>query len=655
MSFTKLLIPLVLWSMLLTTSSVARTVTANIGSTTISVQCVNDADCDKKIADKRIVVTKANAAAKLESEKQSSSTILASSDSKTISTPIGVSSVAGTLGTFSTPGGCGIEAGFLGSASGMSFDDNLLSIATKTLTKEDFDNVIYNDGDVKSGFRQDKLNLFAGFTCPELANIKDATIPGETMTSVSIKNINFYTGSYMCEYRFQDTKAYYELQRVNKACKLDTKAVADLPTDLKALPKYSFEEAYGIISNTDQKNSALDELTFDGLKVIENFDKEKDNLIEKLERLKKSFDAMPEENYKIDLQNIDSHTNASSTLSSIIVGILTGDAEFLNTGRIIIKDGSLNLKEVSATSASKNGDVSSTKFESFIENPVADLFSLTNSIDKKFWGFYFYLIANINNAFGHIITMLFGLGTVGIFGFAYIKTQTQNQKKSSFQFDFGSKAIGIFTAFTMFSAPIIPVEKGIPSQYIYSATNQSSPKTEEIKRDSTVVQVALRYSLQLGTYWSNVINDYAFFSYLNYVKSAYGHYDTSRVVPEIDKSIKSFISDSVLLKKQINFFEYTCGYNYFSNLKQHYSLPDFRDGSSTVNSISGNPLGYNKSDYAYCSRLFKAIQADSYDNLLYFKNTLSLVDSYATDIKESSCASFKDLNDFLPIVLNINN
>jgi len=569
----------------------------------------------------------------MSSSASATSTLTATTNSSTV-TPTATSTVSQS--SVNTTGGCGMPASFLNSPSALSFNENTLNKGISNIQQSDFESVAFKEGDVGN---------FSGFTCPKVSEIKDTSFPqnltaqdGEKGYSVKITGINFYTGAYTCEYSFLKSKTFYTLNKVNPACAKDASAISNAITkgDINALPNISYSGNYGIYTFSEGQINATTDLK-----------KTYTNLLKGIADISKSESSVA----PVDISgSLDSHTNHTSTLPSLFLGILTGDVEFLDnpvidpSGKIRIKNTTIDFTPAEVTD---------------IESLESKFVSVFKSLDARFWGFYYYLIANISYAFSHIVTMIFGLGTVGIFGYAFMRRSIDrdNASDAKFQFDFKNNFMAAITALIVFSAPIVPADKGIPSGFLYQPSNApTQAQQQEIMQNATLVQVGIRYIFQLGTYWANLVNDYAMFAYLKFISSSYGYYDASSMKADFKKDVSDFMVRSILLKKEMDFFEKSCGKNYLSYLSKDNTLPNYYGGvDANINYLTNNPLGFDSVDYGTCSALFQKIQKESSDNFVKYKEIVKGYDNISDNLQSFLDSDMKEINSFLSLVININN
>ncbi len=513
-------------------------------------------------------------------------------------------------------GGCGLESNDL---SQLNYKNNVLKDGLQTLNLD--------------AFRFDNFNDISGFKCP-----KYSTLPAAKKgikTEATITNIDFYTGDYTCVYNFLNSKSFYKLRLNNKSCKSALKASTNQIQNINSMANINFTD-YGIYNNDDLSAYKSNEKYS-----IFNFSQ---NIKDVYDELQSGIDSLKSERNKkktfIDIKNdLDSHKHFQYTLPSLITGIITTDPDFFQN-RVIGENGDLQIRPTPAIFSKDTG--------------VA---SFVDTIDRKLWGFYYYLMKNMGTAFGNIITLIFGLGTIGVFGFAYIKKTALMHKQNSGMEDFNflTKFLGVFATFTFFAAPIIPTHSTIPDQFIYH-NNGDVAVSKDVSHNSTLIKTFLRFVFQKGTFWANEVNDYGYYSYLKYIENNYGNFKTDNLTKNYKDNVSVLLQKQVLLKEKVNFFEQTCGFNYYSVLENNQDLPNYYGGQTNgINFLKDNPLGFTKVDYNFCSTLYSQIQQQTKDNLLDYRFTLDRYDQIANKIDDINHYDLENMNNFLTEAVGYNN
>ncbi len=501
----------------------------------------------------------------------------------------------------------------------IDFSNSLLAKGLQNLDKDDFEN-------------KDNLlpSVLEDFKCPNFSTIKDNSLDKLELNQVSIKDINWETGRYTCVYSFLNSESFYTLKLTNKSLLGELqylnnlKSIDNLPKNLELKDTYGLYQLDGINVNLSNQFQELDKSLSTAVKELKN-------------------------NYKnqkiVNLNNVDSHTHFSKTFSSIFLGVVTTDPAFLESAAID-NNGNLNLKDVESGGVNKDGSAS------IIEDLDEQLTTLTDGLDKGFWGFYYYLIYNVKDVFNNLIVMLFGLGTIGIFGYAYVRKMTENEN-SRLDFNFTNKFIGVISALMLFSAPIIPSDKSIPSDFVYK--DKSSSLDEEIVKNQTIISTVIRYMLQYGTFAANQLNDAALYSYLKHIGHNYSIFNPKGLNQQLNQDATLFIKNSVLLKHKLDFFERTCAYNYSNYLLEHQGLPGNINPVTIQFFEKDNKQGFEYVDYKTCSNLFTDLQQESTKNLIFYKKTVKKFEDFSNTLVSVKTTDVQELNNFLNSIVNINN
>ncbi|MCG3717280.1 hypothetical protein L5F64_16935, partial [Aliarcobacter butzleri] len=115
-------------------------------------------------------------------------------------------------------------------------------------------------------------------------------------------------------------------------------------------------------------------------------------------------------NNSVDI-NIDSHTNSKETLSNILTGIFLLNPDYF-ANDVLTEDGALKINERvvdngSQQAVNQQAGIIDKAIRLFAKEKNEDkelqTFSLTDFMDKKFWGFYVYFLINIEQAFSYIL------------------------------------------------------------------------------------------------------------------------------------------------------------------------------------------------------------------------------------------------------------
>lgn len=498
----------------------------------------------------------------------------------------------------------------------VNFNKGLLSQGLSNLTPED----------LKSRSIQTNAPnaVIGGFKCPPLDSIKDASIDTKAKHQVQITDVDFVTGKYTCHYNFANKQGFYELKRVNPMIEKEAKDINKTDPTKTSL---QLSGTYGLYQLEKPLNVGQDFQSLNG------------SLIRALNEVTNTYDQLGS---SLDLKSaINSSSHHAETLGALLIGVVTADQELL--GKFPIdSSGELNLQEFAAGGINQNGSVTSTSTDRIL--------SVVDGLDKKFWGYYYILSHNINEAFKEIIMMIFSAGAVySIAFFIFFNYKGEHGITRSV---LHSRFYLVFFTWVCFSAPIVPGNL-MPNQYDFS-NKESNNKSY----NSTPIQIGLRYVFQTGTYWANKLNDAALFSYLKYVSSEYGHYNPTGVQEQFVRDTKSFLQNSKTLENKISFFESTCAVNYSNQLLKNNGLPDYSKSVMNVGVNffdANNALGIHAAEYSMCANLFHQIQQESGSHLIQYRDILHHYDSLSENLIDLKTTDIKELNEFLNFVVNVNN
>lgn len=519
------------------------------------------------------------------------------------------------------------------------FGEKQQKIVQQTNAKVALQNIDFSKFEIQKGikklnslsFSTQNLSVANGqFTCPDVNTINDPLIASykeegtlNQNIDVSILDANFNTGHYVCKYTFLAKNNYYELKLVNERIKNEREGIFLLetfPSDI------AFKKNYGILKIEDTLNVSKD--------TAELFEKLKTAGLELQKELK---------NYKpLDLRKmIDSSKEFDSSVASKLTGLLTVDDQFLAVGgQNVNADGSLRFLDEDAKKI--------TTLDETNEIDVDKMIGTMAGLDAKFWGFYNYLIHNINSAWTSIVTMLFGLG--GIFFIGSTMARQAIDENNKIQINWKKKLLSMAFAMTFFTAPIVPTASNLNPDFMFNEKSGASEFT-------SISHTALRYFFQTGTFFANQIADTALFSYLKYVGNEYGNYDANAMLLNYKKDVKSFLANTKTLENKINFFESTCAVNYSHRLLKDGDLVSYASVTEDPNieTKSYDNLSHNLVNYELCSKVLKDIKKDSSSLLLTYKNSLKNYKKMADKLLYLKQSDLDEYNRWATYVTNINN
>lgn len=397
-------------------------------------------------------------------------------------------------------------------------------------------------------------NNFSQFKCPERNGMES------TLSSIDAK-----TGNLVCSYRGPNGERTAET--VKTECKIPNLEKVKMPDSLLSTAASTL--ATGVSDKTGIDTSG-DIFNTKGLR-------------EKLKDVKsdlsgqKSFDAISSE-----LDPLNSHTNYSSTVPSIITGVLTLDGDYFEhvggkvryineVGEVSINPELLQVTRDSSWTGRVWDNVKSI-FMGDGESTTSDTasyksFNPMNFMDPQILGYYVYLAENLISAYMTIIWYIFLGGAIwggGYYGYKRFFSKTM--KNDDFKVNIKTYGITALAGFVFFTAPIIvsDIDKsGAIQKAIYKDDNKDS---SSLYGYSTLAQQSVRYAGQLGTYFGNVESDYAMKAYLALIQFKQGMLeDPSNAMNAIDTKLKTVESKMLEASLASNYLQSVCK-PYFSGV-----------------------------------------------------------------------------------------
>jgi len=380
---------------------------------------------------------------------------------------------------------------------------------------------------------------------------------------------------------------------------------------------------------------------------------------------------------------LNSYSNSEKVLSNILSGLITLNPDYFENDKLVNPNGTIALKDyaVFGDSNSSNQSVEDDnilkKISRFIignnnkvENVGVNVLTIVNFIDKKFWGFYAYLIYNLKEAYMMILgsMMLFGAGFVlSKFGYSRLKQKINKDNESADKGKLASKSMDIFLIIGMFLIPISTNNATIPDTFIYSKTNQtfntSTVQDEQLFTHSTLSASMIRYFAELGSTWANAINDYALYSYLRYLESKQKAI-TASGLSQNEEEIKGIYLNTFLLKKEYDYYINVCRPAFSSVLATTTRFNSISNESkeqflnNTIN-LKGTPiydfLGYTKINPLACLKIeeniaikTKKILADYSKVQLELNVSKAIINNY----NSNTASEFNKYVNFMQFVSN---
>ena len=330
--------------------------------------------------------------------------------------------------------------------------------------------------------------------------------------------------------------------------------------------------------------------------------------------------------------SIDSHTNSKETLSNILTGIFLMNPDYF-ANDVITQDGVLKINDLvvdngSQQAVNQQAGIIDKAIRLFAKEKNEDkelqTFSLTDFMDKKFWGYYVYFLINIEQAFNYIIAtmMLFGAGYIGIkAGFRKLKKKVLKTEEQYSNQSFGAIVINGLVAITIFMIPVSTAPINVPDKFLYEkSTNQDIPTNseDEFYQNSTLAKVTLRFFADQGSTWANTVSDYSLYSYLRYLEAKQG-FITERQITQNSDSIKKLFEDIFYLKKDFDFLNNVCkpAFSDYLVVNQRFNTISKDANEQLLNAITSSSSNINKAlkidriDPAVCQKLEKDVFTNS--------------------------------------------
>ncbi|WP_323586743.1 hypothetical protein [Aliarcobacter butzleri] len=336
-------------------------------------------------------------------------------------------------------------------------------------------------------------------------------------------------------------------------------------------------------------------------------------------------------NNSVDI-NIDSHTNSKETLSNILTGIFLLNPDYF-ANDVLTEDGALKINERvvdngSQQAVNQQAGIIDKAIRLFAKEKNEDkelqTFSLTDFMDKKFWGFYVYFLINIEQAFSYILNtmLLFGAGYIGIkAGFRKFKKKVLKTEEQNNNPGFGAIVINGLVAVTIFMVPVSTAPITVPDKFLYEKSiNQDIPTNSENEfyQNSTLAKVTLRFFADQGSTWANTVSDYSLYSYLRFLEAKQG-FITERQITQNTESIKKLFEDIFYLKKDFDFLNNVCkpAFSDYLVVNQRFNTISKDANEQLLNAINlssnniNKALGVDRIEPAVCQKIEKDVFTNS--------------------------------------------
>ncbi len=492
-------------------------------------------------------------------------------------------------------------------------------------------------------FRQDttsqKQSIFSAINCPVLS------LDGKY--DVVLDNLDFKSGTYVCQYNVKNGKSQEELQAEAKNLGVSVANVV-MQQDGFRVP-YSFAECIkdDLKYINEQKdsisritaatiNDSLASANYIGssrtkLSEIQKgflYDSEITVMSELVVDYKEPYQTLKELEAKKDDYTVSpitfqtNKTGNDTTVSELIVGAITlnedvfkgsnaidsasGKANFYDNA-IITKDteDTYLLREIASTALEWVGISALGKNNAKIVSPLEQI------MDGKLWGFYLSFIENIRKAERDIVLFLFFVGfgiyvTPKVIQFGFNNFGGDDSKEN---IGWKKMMIAPITATIFFLAPIVPTELTINSSYLHKRTdndvgvvlnsnsqnNSSSSSSGEEKLDSTtIVQYSIQYFVKQGTLMANKFADYALHPYLIYLQSV-NNMSVGNVVDSYETKLDETRQNFLILQKEVEFYSAFCKPIYGANSSSAYNgviMPEALSGTLKTDRVTLTQRSY---------------------------------------------------------------
>lgn len=386
---------------------------------------------------------------------------------------------------------------------------------------------------------------------------------------------------------------------------------------------------------------------------------------------------------------LDSYSNSERVLSNILTGLITLNPDFFEVNSLVNENGTIALKDYAIMSEKTTSDegIAAAKDDrdgwvraitravtgDFTEEAYnKNITTLVGFIDRKFWGFYAYLIYNLKEAYISILgtMMLFGGSFVlGSFGYKRMKQKINKDGEDQDKGKLASKSMDIFLVVSMFLIPITTNTAKIPDTFLYTKSNtsfsttQTSKDADELFTHSTLSSNLIRYFANMGSTWANVVNDYALYSYLRYLESKQKSITTAGL-GQNDADIQNLYTQVFYLKKDYEFYINVCRSSFQSVLATATRFNSISQEAkesflnNTIN-LTGTPiydkLGYNKINPLLCVTLEEKISVASKKALGDFSRIqmeLQISKKIINNYNSESEGEFKSYVNFIQFISN---
>lgn len=475
-------------------------------------------------------------------------------------------------------------------------------------------------------------NSFAQYKCPEKAGMES------TLTSINSQN-----GNTVCTYRGPSGER--TSITLHTECKV--------PLNVKLTDGTVHASSIMMGSGMTQKMGyKVDADIFDTQGLREKMKNVKSDLSGR-----NSFDAIAS-----GLDPINSHTNYSSTVPSIITGVLTLDGDYFEhvggkvryineVGEVSINPELLQVTRNSSWTGRVWDNVKSL-FKGDGEATTTDTasyksFNPMNFMDQQILGFYVYLSENLISAYMTIIWYVFlGSAMWGSGYYGYKRFFSKTMKHDDFKGNIKVYGITTISGLLFFTTPLIVtnVDKtGAIERAIYKDGNKDS---SSMYGYSTLAQQSVRYASQLGTYFGNLESDYAMQSYLALLRFKQGMLeDPGHATDTMDTRLTAIENKMLEASFATNYLQTVCK-PYFSGVDVYKLTPGQVQQLSMTSKtqegdqvLSNNGISADRLNIATCLEMNQQL-SDIASSVINAKKSInSELDTYA-DMYNTTSTSF---------------
>ena len=453
------------------------------------------------------------------------------------------------------------------------------------------------------GTKEQKQATFSAINCPKLSQGSDKEY------EVVVDNVDFKSGTYVCQYNLKEGKSQAEMQSDAKNLGVTVSNVVMQQSGFRV--PHSFTECVKDDLNfiNEQKNSiptitaaTVSDGSAEGKYIGSSRTKlseiqkgllwdSKVTVMSELEvnysDLYKSLKELEAKKDDYSVKPIVFQTNKSgndTTISEFIVGALTLNEDvFKSSNAIDQASGKANFQDKSIITKDTEDKNSFKEFGETVLESVGLLFwdkenvkvvsPIEAIMDGKLWGFYISFIENIRKAEREVVLFLFFIGfciyaspKVIQFGFNHFGDNDSRQ-------DIGWKKMMIApaTAAIFFLAPVIPTNLTINGSYLHvrtdndvgivlnsgSRTTGGTNNSDEKLDSTTLIQTAIQYFVKQGTLMANKFADYALYPYLIYLQSV-NNMSVGNVVDSYKTKLDETRENFLILQKEVEFYSAFC-------------------------------------------------------------------------------------------------